>query len=273
MSKREKQEVLRRLLVGDLRRVCRHRYGPTLPDDDAGRDDLGVLLYPISLDPNMAVEKMTAEIEVIAPWMPDSEAKQLIGDLMNLPLYWRKRPAKEIGERLRLTNAERERLMAWRIAPIDVTAEQLTEQRKAKDRARKRKRSKRTRAAYLSSSLSRTKPWEAEGISRSTWERKRRARDASMSPAIFITDADRLASNAVWPAGRHDANGSDEHGTMRRATKPKECKRLSTADRLASRASSTADQLVSRDELAAISGRVRSSFVTQTPAGGSDAED
>ena len=35
---------MRRLLIGDLRRIFRHRYGATLPDDDAGRDDLELLL-------------------------------------------------------------------------------------------------------------------------------------------------------------------------------------------------------------------------------------
>ena len=70
-----KAETIRRLLVGDLRRIFRHRYGATLPDDDAGRDDLKLLLLPISLSPKAAAEKMQYQIEIIAPWMPDTEAR------------------------------------------------------------------------------------------------------------------------------------------------------------------------------------------------------
>ena len=38
---------------------------------------------------------------------------------------------------------------------------------------RRRKKRQTPRAEWLARSLSRTKPWEAEGISRSTWERRR----------------------------------------------------------------------------------------------------
>ena len=42
-------ENVRRRRLGDLRRLFRYRYGPVLPDDDAGRADLHELLLPISL--------------------------------------------------------------------------------------------------------------------------------------------------------------------------------------------------------------------------------
>jgi hypothetical protein len=48
-----KVETIRRLLIGDLRRIYRYRYGAILPDDDAGRDDLELLLLPISLSPKV----------------------------------------------------------------------------------------------------------------------------------------------------------------------------------------------------------------------------
>jgi hypothetical protein len=180
-----KAERLRRLLIGDLRRVFRHRWGPMLPDDGAGRDDLNLLLIPISLDAKRPVEKMTAEIVVIAPWMPPIEAKQIIGDLVNLPVFYRKPSAKEIGERLRLTNTERERLKAWQIAPVDRTKEELVEQRKAKKRARakraRRKAGTVARADYLAKSRSRLEPWKAECVCRRTWER-RQAKATVASP-------------------------------------------------------------------------------------------
>ena len=70
-----KAETIRRLLIGDLRRIFRHRYGPTLPDDDAGRDDLELLLLPISLCAKGSGGEDAIQIEIIAPWMPETEAE------------------------------------------------------------------------------------------------------------------------------------------------------------------------------------------------------
>ena len=42
-------EMIRRLRLGDLKRLLRSRYGHTLPDDDAGREDLRLLLWTISM--------------------------------------------------------------------------------------------------------------------------------------------------------------------------------------------------------------------------------
>jgi hypothetical protein len=78
----DKAETIRRLIVGDLRRVFRHRYGAVLPHDDAGREDLVLLLLPISLCPKAPVEKMRHVIETLAPWLGSADATDLIGNLM-----------------------------------------------------------------------------------------------------------------------------------------------------------------------------------------------
>ena len=46
-----KSEMIRRLRLGDLRRLLRDRNGAVLPDDDAGREYLLELLLPISVGP------------------------------------------------------------------------------------------------------------------------------------------------------------------------------------------------------------------------------
>ena len=186
-----KAETIRRLIVGDLRRIYRVRYGPTLPNDDAGRDDLELLLMPISLSSKAAPEKMQHAIDTLAPWMPKTEASALIDNLIRLDERYRRPSMKEIGERIRLTNAERERLTAWRITPVDITSEALAEQRKAKERKRKaRKRlelGKQTRAEYLAAIKS-IKPWEAAGIPRRTWfRRKARGMALGVSATILLT--------------------------------------------------------------------------------------
>ena len=69
--------MLRRLRLGNLRKLFRHRYGPILPDDDAGRAELRELLLPISVSAN-ADRKMPKTIELWAPWMGQQEALALI---------------------------------------------------------------------------------------------------------------------------------------------------------------------------------------------------
>jgi hypothetical protein len=39
-----KQEIIRRVRLGHLKRLLRQRYGFELPDDDAGREDLELVL-------------------------------------------------------------------------------------------------------------------------------------------------------------------------------------------------------------------------------------
>ena len=48
--------------------------------------------------------------------------------------------AKALGEFLNLTNADRERLRLWPIKPVDMSVEQLMEQRKTKERERQERR-------------------------------------------------------------------------------------------------------------------------------------
>src|SRR5262245_25711213 len=115
-----KPETLRRLMLGDLRRLFRCRWGAILPDDDSGRDDLELLLRLHSLSPKPAADKMQCHIETIAPWMPQAEATDLIDNLLRIDPRYNRLSGKEAGERVNLTNAERERFKLWRIVPVDM---------------------------------------------------------------------------------------------------------------------------------------------------------
>src|SRR5262249_43701424 len=84
-------ETLRRLRLGDLKRLFRHRYGPTLFDDDAGRDDLFELLLPVSLRGKSAGKVMRNVIETWAPWMEAAEAYILLQRIEIMPLALRNR--------------------------------------------------------------------------------------------------------------------------------------------------------------------------------------
>jgi hypothetical protein len=109
---------------------------PRVPKRHAGRDDLFVLLCVVSLAPSNTDRKMAHVLALWAPWMQLDEAEMYVEHINRLTIYEWMPAAKELGERLNLTNAERERLRLWPIAPIDMTDEQLAEQRKAKARER-----------------------------------------------------------------------------------------------------------------------------------------
>jgi hypothetical protein len=180
------REMLRRVRLGAVQKLTRDRCGHALPEDDAGLEYLIEMLKPISLgrEPH---RKMVNAVEVFAPWMPGIDVEQVIGLVMRMPLWERWPNAKLLGESLRLTNAERERLRLWPIAPCDVSKEELAEQRKAKARQRARlyraKHRTKSRAEYLAQhSISRTKPWEVEGKSRRTWYRERQRQQMAQVP-------------------------------------------------------------------------------------------
>src|SRR5215469_1819116 len=106
------------------------------PHDDAGREYLMELLLPISVGPN-AADKMPNAIEVWAPWMQQKEAGALIDQINLMPIYQRKPTAQVLGERLRVTNGERERLRLWTIAPCDMGQRGMAWWRRLKDSERK----------------------------------------------------------------------------------------------------------------------------------------
>jgi hypothetical protein len=49
---KSKAEMIRRLRLGDLKRVLQGHYGHTLSEDDAGCEDLELLLDLVSFVPN-----------------------------------------------------------------------------------------------------------------------------------------------------------------------------------------------------------------------------
>jgi hypothetical protein len=157
-----------------------------LPDDDAGREYLKELLLPISLGPNEAcrrsggkvgmwtpTDKMRREIELWAPWMSEDEADELLDEINRMPTWERKTKAGPLGQRLNLTYPERARLDLRTIAACDVTEAVMVQIRKQKKRQQNRLRYNKSRPEYLAGSLTQTKPWEQDGISRRTWERRR----------------------------------------------------------------------------------------------------
>jgi hypothetical protein len=229
-----KWETVRRLRYGALIKLFRHRYGHEFPNEDAGRDDLFVLLCVVSLAPSATDKKMAHVLSLWAPWMHADEAEMYVEHVNRLTIYERMPAAKELGERLNLTNAERERLRLWPIAPVDVTVEQLIEQRAAKrrqqDAVRRRKQGVRSREAYLAELASRPRPWEDEGISQRTWQRRQcREVNRNMSrgepQTIVIKSDDHLATTERGGSQTRGLQGSGATGRTVRTTEVREVER------------------------------------------------
>src|SRR5262245_42850612 len=138
-------EMIRRLRLGELKRILRDRYGHTLPDDDAGRADLHELLLPVSLGLKSPDRIMRNIIETWAPWMEASESYVLIQLIERTPPDERKRTSKHLGELLNLTNVDRERLKLRTIEAADLTDEQRAEYRKSRRRLMQRRWAQRKR--------------------------------------------------------------------------------------------------------------------------------
>src|SRR5262249_34991638 len=89
--------------------------------------------------------------------------------------------ADKLAKIMGLEYADRQRLGIFTIGAIDKTKRQRAIERLERKReyarmraeAKRRERGGVSRKGYLTASLSQTGPWEAEGISRRTWERRR----------------------------------------------------------------------------------------------------
>jgi hypothetical protein len=109
------------------------------------------------------------------------------------------RSADAVARQIGLTYLVREKLGITTIGSIDIKKRARKELRKRKARLREEHRRRARGAKPHSESLSRTQPWKALGISRSTWERRRKkavdanscAASLSFSPAQESASAER----------------------------------------------------------------------------------
>jgi hypothetical protein len=170
--------AVHRIRLGHVSKLLLDRYGVELPDDDAGTEDLRILLH-VKANANRPEQREKVLLNTIAlwaPWMPDDKARQTAAEIALKPL---KVTSDWLGRELNVDCATRDRLGIWQIGAIDLDMEARKERRKERrrqqDRERK-KRSRRSRADYLADiargSKKSTKPWVSLGISRATYFRR-----------------------------------------------------------------------------------------------------
>jgi hypothetical protein len=178
------------------------------PEDCAGREDLLELIFCTSLAPAAQEKKGFCIIEVWAPWMSRGEAEALVAHVWGLDIYERTPTARTLGNRLRLTNAERERLRLWTIKPFDMSDKQLADQSKARERARRERKRRdagvRSRVAYLAEMKAKPKPWIEGGVSRRTWFRRvarGRVETIVTKPRIYLVPSVQAESQKGFQEG------------------------------------------------------------------------
>jgi hypothetical protein len=137
---------------------------------------------PTSKDPMGA---LTLAAKRMGRAISEAEADEALDEAAAVPKC---RTADALGKYLRLTQMLRTALRIRTIGSIDISRQRRTSRRKeagrARDRARRKKEGAKTRIEYLSAhSLSRQKPWQAEGMSRRTWYRRRGAQTHGTSVA------------------------------------------------------------------------------------------
>jgi hypothetical protein len=183
--------------IHDLNKLARFRYGRdfVLPDNADGR---ALAIAMITHQPYKPSEWLDRFCRERTPWLdPDEiDRKQL-----------HPKKAAALGQDLNLSAVERLVLKICSIRPYDMTRAELTAWLKKRKRrreaiakqARRRIAGQQSRAEYLAThSASRIKPWEAEGVSRRTWYRRR---GTSLSPTMLIIGEDTPVPSR-FPLGR-----------------------------------------------------------------------
>jgi hypothetical protein len=120
-----------------------------------------------------------------APWATDKVLEQVCAH----PRKWK---SERLGRLLNLTGKEWRELRI-RIAPVDMSKEERQDYSRilsnGKRLKKRRTQGMKSRAEYLEANkLSQTKPWVAEGISRTTWY-ERRKKDRTGLAAIHKNNA------------------------------------------------------------------------------------
>jgi hypothetical protein len=150
-----------------------------LPDDDAGRDDLRIMLKHLA---PLGEDRARQWAEHRAPWMPEDELDALLAEVGP----GRRWTSTTLGRALNLKNETRLRLGIRTIRPVDRTAAQLAQDAKERQARRERERRLKDGATPRAASIEQTKPWEALGFSRRTYFRRRKNGTVALIRAPYL---------------------------------------------------------------------------------------
>ncbi|WP_156122176.1 hypothetical protein [Aureimonas altamirensis] len=207
----------------EIEKIIRERHGQFVPDPEGTDDRDTCLAYVRAAAFSRAGQDLTDWCHRWAPWVRDSE-------ILSIEMAARRRKymmkADGVAGLLRVTMAERDQLSLKTIGACDlarIDRMKLVRQRKLeRDREAKRdlrkSQGRRDRVSYEAHSLSSTKPWVADGVSRRTWERRRRV--AGVARVDINSSDDTLATHVSFegepraypPSPKQDGREAAGHG-------------------------------------------------------------
>lgn len=159
--------LLVNLRVKELQRIYADKYGAgCLPDDDAGHADLRLMADHLAQIDSSRIRLWAAT------WMPTLTTADLEAIITEVGTG-RRWKADALALELGLDDATRTRLKIKTIGAIDCRKAQRTKRRRAKRVTAARARRAKAGAKPREQSAAATKPWLKEGISKSTYYRRR----------------------------------------------------------------------------------------------------
>lgn len=156
----------------EVEAVIRARHGSQIPDTDDG--DIYVRAAAFA----KSEQDMTAWCAKWAPWMQPADIADIVAEACRRRRMMR---ADGVAGLLLVTMEERTRLRLKTIGACDMSTDDRKGLARDKKRERDRKRQaalrapaiRQNRQSYEAQSAERLKPWEASGMSRRTWYRRR----------------------------------------------------------------------------------------------------
>jgi hypothetical protein len=172
--------LISRLRVKEIERIIRSRHGYTVDTEDGEQYAWLIAQHLREIDVANLLPNLEGWCHRWTPLLKQEQVAAICQRVLSEP---RRFKADTLGELLGLKDEERSNLGVTTIGALDVPKSARGELRAAAKRTRDRMRAEqrrrtrgaRPRAEYLESSLTRIRPWEKEGISRRTWERRRKS--------------------------------------------------------------------------------------------------
>lgn len=197
--------------IREIEKLIRSRHGSMIPDP-AGTDDEDLCIaYPRAVALTPRTQDVVSWCRKWAPWIDPVTLHTLAA--LSVNRRWMIK-ADAVAKLLMVTMAERTKLGLRTIGACDMSREERNKQAKTnkQERDRNRQQQKRRdegrkdRASYEAASLSRLKPWEAAGVSRSSWYRTQR--ETGLSQIEINGNSDRLVSMPEGPQLEQQARKS-----------------------------------------------------------------
>lgn len=184
----KEQRVVRRrrysvnaLRLGELYKLARHRWGHEIPEEaDGARVFLRVIANTLAGLVGDPVGRIRSKINVLAPWLDEDEVDEMVElAVLSVTQYTADSVALAVG----LDYATRTALKIRTIGAIDFPLEQREARRRLLSRQRQANRRAKKRAASRPKiNLSEERRWDAFGVSRATYYRRRLEFDRELLP-------------------------------------------------------------------------------------------